>query len=187
MELFLIGTSALCALWIFPPMLREARLAHARNALEQYRDFQAYGRRPPVFVGYDFIGLQGLDGKMSGSKGGAMTPGEILEVYEPEILMWLYLRKPPHASFNVAFDTDVYRIYDEFDREVAKAAKGELGAAEQTALELATRGAVPLKERLSFRQIVGMGQIVQWDLEKFVAIAEQVGSSDSRAELSQRL
>jgi hypothetical protein len=34
-----------------PPMLREARLAHARNALEQFRDFQAYAvlRYHPAF------------------------------------------------------------------------------------------------------------------------------------------
>ena len=51
MELLLIGISALCTLWIFPPMLREARLAHARNALEQFRDFQAYAvlRYHPAF------------------------------------------------------------------------------------------------------------------------------------------
>ena len=40
-----------------------------------------------------FIGMQ-TTGKMSGSKGGAITTGDLLEIYEPAILNWLYAKVP---------------------------------------------------------------------------------------------
>ena len=44
---------------------------------------------PPIFVEYKFVGIQGLGSKMSGSKGNAVSPLELLDVYEPELLKWL--------------------------------------------------------------------------------------------------
>ena len=46
--------------------------------------------------------------------GGAISPAQLLEIYEPTLLKWLYMRRPPTQSFNLAFDTEVYRQYDEF-------------------------------------------------------------------------
>jgi len=87
---------------------------------------EMFGRKAPVFQGYQFVGIQGVKGgKMSGSKGGAVSPATLLEIYEPTLLKWLYMRRSPTQSFNLAFDTEVYRQYDEFDREVASFQRGD--------------------------------------------------------------
>ena len=115
-------------------------------------DYQA-----PLFVAYGMVGIQGQGGKMSGSKGNAITPGELLEFYDPQLLLWLYERKTPNQHFQLAFDSEVFRQYDEYDKEFF----GE-------------------KEILSFRQTVGLGQIVQFNKEKFVQLLDALESGVER-------
>lgn len=126
-----------------------------------------YGSEPPFFAGYEFIGIQGVPGKMSGSKGGAVSPGQLLEIYEPALVKWLYFRKAPEQVFNLAFDTEIIRQYDEFDREVAACAQGTLPPAKKDALLYAD---APISSGLvmPFRQAVAFGQIFQWQAEKVV-------------------
>lgn len=145
-----------------------------------------FDRRPPAFVGYDFIGLKGLPGKMSGSRGGALTVAELLEVYEPAVLVWLYLRRPVHQQFTIAFDTEVYRVYDEFDREREATATGTLSPAAKTAIDWATAHGECSPGGLSFRQIVALGQIVQWDLRKLSEVAAAASSAMSPQALRSR-
>jgi lysyl-tRNA synthetase class 1 len=118
---------------------------------------------PPLFVEYKFVGIQGLGAKMSGSKGNAISPLELLEVYEPEVLKWMYFRKSPDQSFELAFNTEIYRQYDEFDAEHSD------------------RNAIP------FRQAVGFGQIVAWQPEKLVAILSALNLSYSEESIAARL
>lgn len=146
-----------------------------------------YGRRPPTFIGYDFIGIQGLSGKMSSSKGGALTPGDLLKVFEPEVLLWLYARKTPQQNFNIAFDSEVFRTYDEFDRECGQYSSPDFSIPQKQALELAHQGKEIKTGRLSFRQVVAFGQIVQWNIEKLLHIAVQSGASESKTTLEQRM
>ncbi len=114
---------------------------------------EVYGEEPPVFTGYEFIGLRGLDGKMSGSKGNALSPKDLLKIYQPEILKWLYIRKNPNQTFELAFDTEIFRQYDEYDREYS----GE--------------------DVIPFRQIASLGEILQWDLEKVYEILQKSGEN----------
>lgn len=146
-----------------------------------------YGRRPPAFVGYDFIGIRGVPGKMSGSKGDALTPRELLEVFEPALLKWLYTRRSPDQSFTIAFDTDVYRTYDEFDRDVIQLSKNNICQAKATALRIADADTSGIaRNRLSFRQITGLGQIVQWNQDKLIELAHALGTSDDVDKLMTR-
>jgi lysyl-tRNA synthetase class 1 len=118
---------------------------------------QMFGRKPPVPQMYEFVGIQGMPGgKMSGSKGGAVSPAMLLEIYEPALLKWLYMRRAPMQSFNLAFDTEVYRQYDEFDRECASLQKGDASPARQKILQFSgveKSGAAPL----AFKQAVALG------------------------------
>lgn len=117
----------------------------------------------PVFVEYKFVGIQGLGAKMSGSKGNAISPLELLNIYEPELLKWLYFRKSPDQSFELAFNTEIYRQYDEFD---------------------ATR---PDANAIPFRQAVGFGQIIQWQPEKLATILTELGLEYAPESISTRL
>lgn len=148
---------------------------------------ELFGFKPPVFQGYEFVGIQGVKGgKMSGSKGGAVSPATLLEIYEPSLLKWLYMRRSPTQSFNLAFDTEVYRQYDEFDREVASFQRGEASPARQKILQFSgvkQTDAPPL----AFKQAVALGQITQWQPEKLRELAEQSGIPCSAASIAVRL
>ncbi|MFA5040224.1 MAG: lysine--tRNA ligase [Bdellovibrionales bacterium] len=148
---------------------------------------ELFGRKPPVFQGYQFVGIQGVKGgKMSGSKGGAVSPATLLEIYEPTLLKWLYMRRSPTQSFNLAFDTEVYRQYDEFDREVAAFQRGEASPASQKILLFSG----VTKDRpapLAFKQAVALGQITQWQAEKMRELADKSGIPCSESSIAVRL
>jgi lysyl-tRNA synthetase class 1 len=147
---------------------------------------ELFGFKPPVFQGYEFVGIQGMNGKMSGSKGNALSPATLLEIYEPALLKWLYMRRAPTQSFNLAFDTEVYRQYDEFDREVASFQKNEASPARQKILQFS--GVVKSQEiPLAFKQAVALGQITQWRAEKLSELAQSSDIPCSPASLAERL
>ena len=74
-----------------------------------------FNTQPPIFTEFGFVGLQGINTKMSGSSGKNITPLTLLNIYEPQLLLWMYLRRLPKQTFSLAFDTEVYRQYDEID------------------------------------------------------------------------
>ncbi len=123
-----------------------------------------FDREPPLFVEYKFVGIQGLGSKMSGSKGNAVSPLELLEVYEPDVLKWLYFRKSPDQEFELAFNTEIYRQYDEYDKEV--------GQEEST---------------IPFRQAVGFGQVLQWQVDKVKKVLDATGAQYSEESIARRL
>ena len=124
---------------------------------------EVFGSDAPVFVEYKFVGIQGLGSKMSGSKGNAVSPLELLDVYEPEMLKWLYFRKSPNQPFELAFNTEIYRQYDEYDAEH------------------------PEEKAIPFRQAVGFGQVVQWNEDKLQTVLEALGHEYSRESIERRL
>jgi lysyl-tRNA synthetase class 1 len=143
----------------------------------------------PLFAEYKFIGIQGLGAKMSGSKGNAISPKDLLGIYEPVILKWLYGRRSPQQSFMLAFDSELYRQYDEFDREAAAYLAGEADASERLILEdaLGGRSDAVLAHPIPLRQAVGYGQIVQWDREKLMETLQASGLSYSGESVAARL
>ena len=75
-----------------------------------------YDYDAPVFQGYEFIGIKGLTGKMSGSSGLNLTPDAMLKLYEPEVILWLYSKTEPTKAFDFCFDDGILRQYFEFDK-----------------------------------------------------------------------
>ncbi len=73
-------------------------------------------KEPPFYVQYDFVMAKGLGGKFSSSSGNLMTLSQALEVYEPQIVRWLFASRKPNMDFSIAFDLDVMKAYDDFDR-----------------------------------------------------------------------
>ncbi len=92
--------------------------------------FQVGGQIVPIFGGerpigpmYAFVGISGM-AKMSSSRGGVPTPADALKIMEPQLLRWLYARRRPNQSFKIAFDQEIQRLYDEWDKLAAKVADG---------------------------------------------------------------
>lgn len=138
---------------------------------------EIFNIEPPVFTGYEFVGIQGLGSKMSGSKGNAISPTQLLELYEPTLLKWLYARKQPLQAFTLAFDTELYRQYDEFDRVCLANATGTLSTNEGQGLAIAQDNLIVHANPIPFKQAVSLGQILQWDTQKVLAVSQQMGQS----------
>lgn len=117
----------------------------------------------PVFVEYKFVGIQGLGSKMSGSKGNAVSPLELLDIYEPDLLRSLYFSKAPNQSFELAFNTEIYRQYDEYDMKH------------------------PEKKAIPFRQAVSFGQIVQWQANKLTTVLSSLDFDFDEDSVKRRL
>jgi lysyl-tRNA synthetase class 1 len=95
------------------------------------------------------------------------------------------MRRAPTQSFNLAFDTEVYRQYDEYDREIASLEKGEAGPVRQKILQFS--GAAQKDTPLAFKQAVALGQITQWQPAKLRELAEKSGVPCSEASIASRL
>lgn len=74
-------------------------------------DYQA-----PQYLQYDFVLIKGKPGKMSSSTGDLIALEEAYQVYEPQIVRWIFAAQRPNTDFYISFDTDVIKVYDEFDR-----------------------------------------------------------------------
>ncbi|MFE7896676.1 lysine--tRNA ligase [Streptomyces sp. NPDC057424] len=121
-----------------------------------------FGGKQPIGPMYAFVGISGM-AKMSSSKGGVPTPADALQIMEPQLLRWLYARRRPNQSFKVAFDQEIQRLYDEWDRLDAKVADGSALPADVAAHARAVgtaAGALPRTPRpLPYRTLASVADI----------------------------
>ena len=73
--------------------------------------------RPPVYLQYDFVSIKGGSGKMSSSSGEVVTLSDVLKVYTPEMVRWIFARFKPNLDFSISFDLDVIKTYEDYDRQ----------------------------------------------------------------------
>ncbi|MFD7627505.1 lysine--tRNA ligase [Streptomyces sp. NPDC059851] len=97
-----------------------------------------FGGEQPIGPMYAFVGISGM-AKMSSSKGGVPTAADALKIMEPQLLRWLYARRKPNQSFKIAFDQEIQRLYDEWDKLEAKVADGSVLPADAAAHSRAVR------------------------------------------------
>jgi lysyl-tRNA synthetase class 1 len=121
-----------------------------------------FGGKQPIGPMYAFVGISGM-AKMSSSRGGVPTPGDALKIMEPQILRWLYARRRPNQSFKIAFDQEIQRLYDEWDKLDAKVADGTALPADVAAHSRAVRtagGELPRTARpLPYRTLASVADI----------------------------
>ena len=75
-----------------------------------------YNWTAPTYQRYDFVGIKGIGGKISSSKGNVITLRDCLQVYEPAIVRYIFTGTRPNAEFDISFDADVLKIYEDFDK-----------------------------------------------------------------------
>ena len=134
---------------------------------------QVWDREAPQYQQYDFVSIKGGTGKMSSSSGNLFTLGQAFDVYEPQMVRWIFAEQRPNHDFSISFDIDVIKTYDEFDR-AEKAALGpkpaKLGKWPTTrrAYELSCVDEVPTEApyRAPFRDLCSRLQICDGDIEK---------------------
>ena len=76
---------------------------------------EVFGHEPPIGPMYEFIYAKGQKEKMSSSMGNVFTVSDLLGIYEPEMVRYIYTAKINHA-IEVPFDMGVLNNYSFYDR-----------------------------------------------------------------------
>ena len=77
---------------------------------------EVWNHVPPTYILYEFIKIKGATKKISSSAGNVVTLSDCLEVYEPEVMRYIFAGTRPEAEFEISFDTDVIKIYEDYDK-----------------------------------------------------------------------
>jgi lysyl-tRNA synthetase class 1 len=120
---------------------------------------EIYKAEPPIYVFYDWVKIKG--GKeFSSSTGDVTTVNDVLEVYEPEILRYLFVSTKPRTGFQISFDNDVIKIYEDYDKLEDKYYDKKTDAREKRIYELSQIKLNKAKpEKTSFRHLLSLVQI----------------------------
>ena len=137
-----------------------------------------FGGEPPQSTVYSFVSLAGLGGKLSGSAGGAPIPAAALELLEPAIVRWLYIRRLPPQGFAIDLTAKgVQKLYDEWDRFVAAALAPGAAPADAAMYAQAVRTSagevVAARRRVSFRLLAAAADLTQGNREQIARIVAQ--------------
>ncbi|MGW4033234.1 lysine--tRNA ligase [Streptomyces sp. NPDC004838] len=136
-----------------------------------------FGGERPIGPMYAFVGISGM-AKMSSSKGGVPTPADALEIMEAPLLRWLYARRRPNQSFKIAFDQEIQRLYDEWDKLAAKVADGSVLPADAAAYSRAVRtagGELPSTPRpMPYRTLASVADITGGHDEQTIRILSEL-------------
>ncbi len=136
---------------------------------------EIFGYDAPIFQGYEFIGIKGSTGKMSGSSGLNLTPDTLLKIYEPEVILWLYSKTLPTKAFDFCFDSGILRQYFEFDKQYNAYRNGEADELnslimEKCLIEGHEISTVPMS------LLAQMGSVVNFNVPMLETVFEKIGS-----------
>ena len=143
---------------------------------------KVFGWDAPVTMKYDFVKLKGVPGKMSSSKGKVISLVDALEVYQPEVLRYIFAQNKVDHEFSISFDLDVLTIYEAYDRteryvwgteepkEKDPAKKASLLAREKRIYELSQIDGMPsvMPYQVPFRLLTTLLQTYDGDVDAVI-------------------
>ena len=136
---------------------------------------EVFGYEPPLFQGYEFIGIKGSVGKMSGSSGLNMTPEFLLKLYQPELILWLYAKTEPLKAFDFCLSDEILRQYFEFGKMLKAYNDGTADENTKRIMEnclIEGRKLVPVP----MSQLVDLGSVVNFNPEMMEKLFEKIGT-----------
>jgi lysyl-tRNA synthetase class 1 len=147
---------------------------------------EVYDHEPPVTFQYDFIRIKGRGGKISSSTGEVISLSDVLEVYQPEIIRYLFAGTRPNTEFAISFDLDVLKIYEDYDKcertyfskpETPKALKN--WEKQARIYELSQVGEVPaaMPYQMQIRHLCNLLQVHSGDIDAVVSSLKDLDSS----------
>jgi lysyl-tRNA synthetase class 1 len=149
---------------------------------------EIFGGRHPIGPMYAFVGIRGMS-KMSSSRGNVPTPADALGIMEPQLLRWLYARRRPNQSFDISFDQEVHRLYDEWDALGRKVSEGAASPADARAHDRAVRTAatvLPTTPRpLPYRTLASIVDITTGDPLQTLRILRDLDPAQTLESLDQ--
>jgi lysyl-tRNA synthetase class 1 len=147
-----------------------------------------FGGKQPIGPMYAFVGISGM-AKMSSSRGGVPTPADALQIMEPQLLRWLYARRRPNQSFKIAFDQEIQRLYDEWDKLDAKVTDGSALPADVAAHARAVRtagGELPRTARpMPYRTLASVADITAGHADQALRILSELDPANPLGSLDE--
>ncbi len=147
---------------------------------------EIFDYEPPLFQGYEFIGIKGLAGKMSSSSGLNLTPDTMLKLYEPEVILWLYSKTEPTKAFDFCFDDGILRQYFEFDKMLEEYRAGN---ASEFNASVMYNCLIPGREveTVPMGLLVQLGSIVDFNVPMLETVFEKIGTPYTSTQFAGRL
>lgn len=145
---------------------------------------EVYGGEAPVSFQYDFIRIKGRGGKISSSTGEVISLRDVLEIYPPEIVRFLFAGTRPNSEFAISFDLDVLKIYEDYDKcervyfgvqQISEKKK----AKERRIYELSQVDGIPseMPYQVPLRHLCNLLQIHGGDTEAVIALFDDLKDS----------
>ena len=145
---------------------------------------EVFGYEPPLFQGYEFIGIKGSVGKMSGSSGFNMTPDFLLKLYPPELILWLYAKTEPLRAFDFCLSDEILRQYFEFNKMLAAYRSGTADENTKRVIEnslIEGRDFIPVP----MSQLVELGSVVDFNPDLMEKLFEKIGTPFKKEEFAE--
>lgn len=140
------------------------------------------GSQAPFYIPYAFVGLAGGASKISSSSGSVATPENALKVIEPAILRWMFIRTDAKKSFSIDFGQPIMRLYDEWDRLVAKNLEGKASEKEQVifndCVKTSSKEVPYSKEFASFKLLTSSIEVTANNQKEVIRIVGQHADID---------
>ncbi len=140
----------------------------------------------PVFQGYEFIGIKGSTGKMSGSTGLNLTPATLLQIYQPEVILWLYAKSDPTKAFDFCFDDGILRQYFEFDKQYKSFLDGTADDYVRDIMNSCLMFPEEIKT-VPMSHLVQLGSIVDFNVEMLETVFTKIGTPYKYEDFKDRL
>ena len=147
-----------------------------------------FGGEMPLHFQYAFVGTAG-SAKLSSSRGAAPTPADALEIFEAPLVRWLYTRRRPEQSITLAFNDEVGRTYDEWDKLSRQVADGQASPAAREVFARAAgpaEGPLPVTPRpLPFRTLASIADITAGDEAQILRILRDMTAEEPVTSLNE--
>jgi lysyl-tRNA synthetase class 1 len=134
---------------------------------------ELYGREAPFSLLYRFVGVPGT-AKVSRALGEKGLSTRLVDLLEPAIARWLFLRNPPDKPFTIDLDGNLARIYHEWDAFLGKNEQGKADESERRVFELATCGVEYCPHPLPFRTLLIAIGVANGDESKVGALLKRL-------------
>lgn len=132
------------------------------------------GVEPPAFQGYGWLSIAGM-GDMHSSTGNNITPANILKVYEPDMIRWLFAKYAPTDGFSFNFDDTIIRHYSEFDKNLEAYKKGESDEYTTSVYDLCLTEKQATRSKVPFGVLASVSTIVDFNAQSVKEILAKVG------------
>ncbi len=147
---------------------------------------EVFGGEAPVSFQYDFIRIKGRGGKISSSSGEVISLKDVLDIYPPEIVRYLFAGTRPNSEFAISFDLDVLKIFEDYDKceriyfgvqQVNEKKK----AKEMRTYELSQVDGVPeeMPYQVPLRHLCNLLQIQSGDIDRVIDLLPDVKPSQT--------